>query len=661
MDQPALDDLVELLDLERIEVNIFRGQSPDENRQRVFGGQVAGQALIAAGRTVEDAIRPGEPPRHVHSLHAYFLRPGDPTTPIVYEVDRIRDGKSFTTRRVNAIQHGRAIFTLVAPASRSKREASTTPCRCPKAFLNPNRSPISRRAWSLTRNRWATGHSPAPDRPALRHAAATGEGRSDDDEPGEAVQQVWFRADGKLPDDPLLHVCVAAYASDMTLLDSIFNAHRLKWEDGNIMGASLDHAMWFHRPFRADEWLLYDQISPSASGARGLAEGKIFTDGRPARRVGRAGGARSGDHEVRPSRRGAFALLTALATLIAGCGGHDGAPSSDRSEVVDTVALVQIASLNAPIAVALHPRETDTLFVAEKGGAVRRLHVAGGSATVDPQVVLDISDRVSTGGEQGLLGIAFGPTGSSLFADYTDRSGDTRVVEYAYANGRANRDAERLVLAVDQPFGNHNGGNIVFGPDGWLYIGMGDGGSAGDPQGNAQNDSSLLGKLVRIDASTPGTAPEIWAKGLRNPWRFSFDRSTGDLWIADVGQSQWEEINHVAGNPPGMNYGWNLREGKHTFSAGTTAGLTDPEYEYAHGVGNCSITGGFVYRGTAIRGLDGAFVFADYCAGRLMAAAGGALRDLDREVASPISFGEDAAGELFVLSQDGPVYQLVRG
>jgi acyl-CoA thioesterase-2 len=271
MDQPALDDLIELLDLERIEVNIFRGQSPDENRQRVFGGQVAGQALVAAGRTVQEAVRPGEPERHVHSLHAYFLRPGDPTAPIIYEVDRIRDGKSFTTRRVNAIQHGRAIFTLSASFQIEEDgldHALPMPAGVPEAESLPDFK--TRMApYAEQMGDWYSRPRPID----LRFVTPI--------DTTATTQQLWFRADGKLPDDPLLHVCVLTYASDMTLLDSIFNAHRLKWEDGNIMGASLDHAMWFHRPFRADEWLLYDQVSPSASGARGLAEGKIFaTDGK---------------------------------------------------------------------------------------------------------------------------------------------------------------------------------------------------------------------------------------------------------------------------------------------------------------------------------------------------------------------------------------------
>jgi acyl-CoA thioesterase-2 len=265
-DQEALDDLVDLLDLEQIEVNIFRGRSPDEERQRVFGGQVAGQALVAAGRTVERGT--------VHSLHAYFLRPGDPKVPIVYDVDRIRDGRSFTTRRVVAIQHGKAIFNL--SASFHVDEQGLDHQLPMEAVDPPDDLPTFRERMAQFKEQlgdWYTRPRPID----VRYVGdpwriAKQEGRSN-------RQKVWLRADGKLPDDPLLHVCVVAYASDMTLLDSVLLAHGVTFED-DVMVASLDHAMWFHRPFRADEWLLYDQISPSASGARGLAEGRIFrTDG----------------------------------------------------------------------------------------------------------------------------------------------------------------------------------------------------------------------------------------------------------------------------------------------------------------------------------------------------------------------------------------------
>jgi acyl-CoA thioesterase-2 len=260
----ALDDLVEILDLEVIEVNIFRGRSPDEKRQRVFGGQVAGQALVAAGRTVD-------PDRYVHSLHAYFLRPGDPFVPILYEVDRIRDGKSFTTRRVVAIQHGKAIFNLSA-SFHGVEQGLDHQMPAPDA-PDPDSLPTfhERMApWKDKLGDWYTRPRPI-DMRFVDDPVRTKRG------PREPEQQVWIRADGTLPDDPLLHACVVAYASDMSLLDSIFLAHGISWDDGTVMGASLDHAMWFHRPFRADEWLLYDQESPSSFGSRGLAAGRIFT------------------------------------------------------------------------------------------------------------------------------------------------------------------------------------------------------------------------------------------------------------------------------------------------------------------------------------------------------------------------------------------------
>ncbi|HVF74883.1 MAG TPA: acyl-CoA thioesterase II [Acidimicrobiales bacterium] len=264
----ALDELVELLDLEPIEVNIFRGQSPDEKRQRVFGGQVAGQALVAAGRTVE-------PDRFVHSLHAYFLRPGDPDVPILYEVDRIRDGKSFTTRRVVAIQHGQAIFNLSA-SFHVAEDGLDHQQPMPEA-PDPDTLPTfqERHApWAEEMGDWYARPRPID----TRHADDPPRAQRG---PRTPAQQVWFRADGTLSDDPLLHACVVAYASDMTLLDSILLAHGISWGDPRLMGASLDHAMWFHRPFRADEWLLYDQESPSSHAARGLAQGHIYSqDGR---------------------------------------------------------------------------------------------------------------------------------------------------------------------------------------------------------------------------------------------------------------------------------------------------------------------------------------------------------------------------------------------
>jgi acyl-CoA thioesterase-2 len=268
MPQDALDDLVALLDLEAIEVNMFRGVSPQEKRQRVFGGQVAGQALVAAARTVDEAYV-------VHSLHAYFLRPGDVTVPILYEVDRIRDGRSFTTRRVVAIQHGRAIFNLSA-SFHLREDGFDHQAPMPTGLPEPESIPDFRTRmapWAEKMGDWY--HRPRPI--DMRAIDFVPPGST---EPRPPRQRVWFRADGTLPDDPVLHTCVVTYASDMTLLDTTLLPHGKQWGD-DLMMASLDHAMWFHRPFRADEWLLYDQDTPSASGARGLARGMIFThDGR---------------------------------------------------------------------------------------------------------------------------------------------------------------------------------------------------------------------------------------------------------------------------------------------------------------------------------------------------------------------------------------------
>lgn len=263
----ALDALVDLLNLEQIEDDIFRGRSPKERRQRVFGGQVAGQALVAAGRTV-----PGDRP--VHSLHAYFIRPGDPAVPLIYLVDRVRDGRSFTTRRVAAIQHGKAIFTLSASFHRPEpgvEHAAPMPDVPQPESLQPMPERLEKLFGGSARDYYS--HYPIDLRfigPLTFEAERDPALRADHN-------LVWLRADGELPDDPLLHVCLMTYASDMTLLDSVLLRHGLSWADGRTSGASLDHAMWFHRPFRADQWLLYAQESRVASGARGLARGEVFT------------------------------------------------------------------------------------------------------------------------------------------------------------------------------------------------------------------------------------------------------------------------------------------------------------------------------------------------------------------------------------------------
>ncbi|WHT17770.1 acyl-CoA thioesterase II [Crossiella sp. CA-258035] len=265
--QPILDRLVALLDLEKIEENIFRGVSPSISPTRVFGGQVAGQALVAAGRTV-----PSE--RKVHSLHAYFIRGGDPRVPIVYEVDRIRDGRSFTTRRVVAVQHGKAIFSLSA-SFQVVEEGLEHATEMPKVAA-PETLPTYAERTAPYREQlkaWATMPRPID----VRYVTDPPWVSKDSGPREQANNQVWMRADGKLPDDDLLHVCLLAYCSDMTLLDGVLARHGLNWGSDGVIGASLDHAMWFHRPFRADEWLLYDCVSPSASGGRGLATGRFFS------------------------------------------------------------------------------------------------------------------------------------------------------------------------------------------------------------------------------------------------------------------------------------------------------------------------------------------------------------------------------------------------
>jgi acyl-CoA thioesterase-2 len=260
----ALEGLISTLDLENIEVNVFRGISPDQSMQRVFGGQVAGQALVAAARTVDDGF--------VHSLHAYFLRPGDPAVPILYLVDRIRDGKSFTTRRVVAIQHGQAIFNLQASFHRPE-PGYEHQIEMPTGLPTPDTLPDFKTRMAPYREQLGELY----DRPRpidMRYVDRMPMERGSDDR--RPYQRVWMKTDGLLPDDPVLHACVVTYASDMTLLDTTLLPQGKRWGD-NVQMASLDHAMWFHRPFRADGWLLYDQYTPSTSGARGLANGSIYS------------------------------------------------------------------------------------------------------------------------------------------------------------------------------------------------------------------------------------------------------------------------------------------------------------------------------------------------------------------------------------------------
>jgi len=337
--------------------------------------------------------------------------------------------------------------------------------------------------------------------------------------------------------------------------------------------------------------------------------------------------------------------------------------------------LVQIATLESPLAMAIRAAD-DALYIGQKGGKVIALR--GGK--VDPTPVLDISSQVSTGSEQGLLGLAFSPDGQFLYVNFTNVDGDTTINEYPFADGSVTGPPRR-VLFVRQPYPNHNGGDLVFGPDGDLYIGLGDGGSEGDPQGNGQNLSTLLGKMLRIDPRPSGLAsytvppdnpfvgkagvrPEIWAYGLRNPWRYSFDRSTGDLWIGDVGQNAWEEVDYqAAGSKGGENYGWNAREGNDSYQGSAPAGAVPPVFEYGHGSGECAVTGGYVYRGSAIPALQGAYVFADFCLGDVVAIRiqdGRVVQQvsLGLSVPSLSSFAEDQSGELYALSLVGALYRL---
>jgi glucose/arabinose dehydrogenase len=326
------------------------------------------------------------------------------------------------------------------------------------------------------------------------------------------------------------------------------------------------------------------------------------------------------------------------------------------------------------------------LFVVEKGGRIYLVE----KGVVQPTPFLDITDRVgSEGSEQGLLGVAFPPdfTASGLFyVDYTDLRGDTVVARYRLLAGdsrQADPNSEQKILQIEQPAANHNGGQLQFGPDGYLYIGMGDGGRAGDPWGNAQNPDVLLGKLLRISVTgaeaytIPGdnpflgrsdARPEIWALGVRNPWRFAFDRATGDLYIADVGQNQYEEVDfQPAASQDGENYGWDVMEASHCFEppAGCdTSGLVLPVAEYDHAQG-CSITGGYVYQGTHYPQMAGVYFFGDFCSGNiwgLRQESSGEWRMalLLNTGVSISSFGEDVAGEIYVVGyRDGIIYHLI--
>ncbi len=335
----------------------------------------------------------------------------------------------------------------------------------------------------------------------------------------------------------------------------------------------------------------------------------------------------------------------------------------------------------------VQPDDTSNLmFVTEQGGVI---YSFSSSNPQQANVFLDITDRVNRGGnEEGLLGLVFDPDyqGNSYFYVYYSAADPTRSVLSRFSLDQENTDvadpeSEVIIMEVEQPYSNHNGGQLAFGPDGYLYLGLGDGGSAGDPLGNGQNPGTLLGSILRIDVSglsgpgdyeipvdnpfvgVGGTREEIWAFGLRNPWRFSFDSNTGLLWAGDVGQSSWEEIDIIV---KGANYGWNTMEGSHCYSPATgcnQSGLTLPVVEYDHSQG-CSVTGGYVYRGNLIASLQGYYVYGDYCSGNIWALTydGSVVTENILLVDSGLritSFGQDLAGNLYILDRQGGIYTLV--
>jgi len=345
-----------------------------------------------------------------------------------------------------------------------------------------------------------------------------------------------------------------------------------------------------------------------------------------------------------------------------------------------------VSGLSFPLYLTAPAGDFTRLFVVEKTGGIRI--VKDGVLLPDP--FLDLTAQVSSGNEQGLLGLAFDPeyaTNGRFVVHYTDLAGNTALSRFQASADpdRADPASEQVILTATQPAPNHNGGQVVFGPDGFLYLGLGDGGSSGDSEGRGQALTDLLGSILRIDVRTggpytvpadnpfvgnPDARPEVWSYGLRNPWRVSFDRANGDLYIADVGQSQREEIDistAADGGGRGVNYGWSIMEGSQCFGSSgcDPAGLTLPVLEYGHREG-CSVTGGYVYRGGAIPALQGHYFYADFCQGwvRSFRYAGGAVTD---ETSWPtlrpggpiVSFGEDSAGELYVLQAGGGVFRIV--
>lgn len=417
--------------------------------------------------------------------------------------------------------------------------------------------------------------------------------------------------------------------------------------------------------------------------------------------------------------------LTAAALLVAGaaaCGGDDDDPAGGTGQGAGTgdglsspqptdagagepgspvpladidLTLTSVAEADEPTALILRPG-TDVLYVVEREGAVRELTVTGEGAerayAVATDPLVDVGDDVVAGSgggdERGLLDATFSPAGDELYVSYSvTPDGDTRVDAYTVADDAVDPGSRREVLAVPQPFTNHNGGDVEFGPDGFLYVALGDGGNSGDPEGNGQDTQALLGKVLRLDPSSPadgngyaipednpfadgeGGAPEVWLYGVRNPWRLTFAPDSGDLWIADVGQSAWEEVNLLPaadGGGAGANLGWNEMEGTHPYEGGSAPeGAIEPVFEYSHDEG-CSITGGVVYDGTTVPDLAGAYLFTDYCVGALRALRVDGTEVTDDYVfegataSEPVSFGVDAGGDAYVVSLGGDILRIDR-
>jgi glucose/arabinose dehydrogenase len=331
------------------------------------------------------------------------------------------------------------------------------------------------------------------------------------------------------------------------------------------------------------------------------------------------------------------------------------------------------SGLNRPVDIQPANDGSGRLFIIEKLGYIR---VYENGQLLDAPF-LDITDRVNdSGNEMGLLGLAFHPDyeqNGYFYVNYTGDGGNTRISRFQASGNSADSNSETVLLIIDQPFPNHNGGALAFGPDGYLYAGLGDGGLAGDPHKNGQNIASLLGKILRIDVNNgnpydiPSDNPfgnEVWAYGLRNPWRISFDRLTGDLWIGDVGQGQWEEIDYLpAGSQGGANFGWSIMEGNHGYDGEAQPGLILPAAEYSHSEGGCSVTGGYVYRG-AMPEWQGIYLYGDYCTGYvwgLIPSGNGWQSQLMFETGLTItSFGQDESGEVYLASDNGSVYILTK-